>query len=266
MTSRALRFGQMFVLFCAAQAWVLARTTSGKGWLAYALLMTACSAATFGATFGGRYVRHAFAMTFVAVVVLAAWRFPLTANHLFLQCIVALAIAVTRIDDEDESGALVVALRRILIAVFFWSGAQKIVHGAYFDGSFLCWNLVKGTHDAWRTIANVVLPAADLANAARAHATNECRFVTPFGLVLSNFVYVSEIACAAVLLHPRARERGALVVALVLVAIEIAMSEWVFAAFAANLLLLFAAPRWAVRARPLFFGWAILVALFSGRP
>ena len=262
MPSRALRFGQIFALFCAAQAWVLARTTSGKGWLAYAVLMTACCAATFG----GRYWRHAFVVTFGAVVLLAAWRFPLTANHLFLQCVLALALAVTRIDDEDETTTLVVALRRILIAVFFWSGVQKIVHGAYFDGSFLCWNIAKGTHDAWRWIANVLLPAADLANASRALATNECRFVTTFGLVLSNFVYVSEIACAAVLSFPRIRERGAIVVALVLVAIEIAMSEWVFAAFAANLLLLFAKPQWSLRARPLFFGWAILIALFSGRP
>lgn len=265
MTSRALRFGQIFVLFCAAQAWVLARTTSGKAWLAYAVLMTACAAATFG-SFGGRYVRQAFAVTFAAVVMLAAWRFPLTANHLFLQCFIALAVAVTRIDDDDESTTLVMALRRILIGVFFWSGAQKILHGAYFDGSFLCWNIAKGTHDAWRWIANLMLPAVDLANVARAQATNECRFVSPFGLVLSNFVYVSEIACAAVLLHPRARQRGALVVASVLVTIEIAMSEWVFAAFAANLLLLFARPKWSMRARPVFVGWAILVALFWDRP
>lgn len=264
MTQRALRFGQIFVLFCAAQAWVLART-SGKAWLAYAVLMTACAAATFG-SFGGRYVRHAFGVTFAAVVMLAAWRFPLTANHIFLQCIIALAVMVTRMDDEDECTTLVMALRRILIGVFFWSGVQKIVHGAYFDGSFLCWNIAKGTHDAWRWVANVMLPAADLANAARAEPTNECRFVSPFALVLSNVVYVSEIACAAVLLHPRGRQRGALVVAFVLVAIEIAMNEWVFAAFAANLLLLFARPKWALRARPVFVGWAILLALFWGRP
>lgn len=256
------RFAQTFVLFCAAQAWVLARTSSGKGWFAYAIVVSACLVATFD----GRFIRHGLAVTFGCLVVLAAWRFPLTANHLFLQCFIALLLAVTRFDDADAENALLGALRKILIGVFFWSGAQKILHGAYFDGSFLCWNLVKGTHEAWRLVASLVLPAEELANVARAHATKECRFVTPFGLLLSHSVYVSEIACAAVLAHPRTRARGALVVALVLVGIEIVMSEWVFAAFAANLLLLFAAPEWSRRARPVFIGWAILVASMSGRP
>lgn len=261
----ARRFAQTFVLFCAAQAWVLART-SGRGWIVYAVLVTAC----FVGTYSERFVRRALAATLLCVVALAAWRFPLTANHLYLQGFIALLLAVTSFDDDDDDDdgarALAGALRKILIGVFFWSGVQKIVHRAYFDGSFLCWNVVKGTHDAWRTVANVLLPAEELANVARAHATNECRFATPFGLLLANAVYVSEIACAALLLHPRTRARGAIVVAVVLVAIEIAMSEWVFAAFAANLLLLFAAPRWSLRARPVFLVWAMLIASFSGRP
>lgn len=256
------RFAQIFVLFCAAQGWVLARTTAGPLSFAYAVLVTAC----LGGIFVPRFFRLTLGTTLACVVALAAWRFPLTANHLFLQCFVAMLLAVTSFDDEGETRLLVSSLRAITIGVFFWSGAQKIVHGAYFDGSFLCWNLVKGTHDAWKWIAKIILPSEDLANVARAHATNECRFVTPFGVVLSNFVYVSELACAAILAHPRIRARGALVVALVLVAIEIAMSEWVFAAFATNLLLLFAAPVWSRRAWPVFFGWAIFVALLSGRP
>jgi uncharacterized membrane protein YhhN len=263
MTSEVTRrFAQTFVLFCAAQAWVLVRTSDGRGWLVYAALVTACVAGTLIP----RLVRPALALTFGCVVFLAAARFPRTANHLYLQCFVALVLTLTNLDDDDQRTALVVALRRIVIAVFFWSGVQKIVHGAYVDGSFLCWNLVKGTHDAWRSIAHVVLPAEELANVARAQATNECRFVTPFGLALANSVYVSEIACAAVLAHPRTRERGAIVVGFVLMGIEVAMSEWVFAAFAANLLLLCAAPQWSRRARPLFIAWAILVALLSGRP
>jgi hypothetical protein len=262
VTDLARRFAQTFVLFCAAQAWVLARTTAGRGWLAYAVFVSACLAGAFDR----RFFRAALASTFGAVVLLAAWRFPLTANHLYLQCFVALLLVVTSFDDDSQTTALVSALQKVLIGVFFWSGAQKIVYGAYFDGSFLCWNLVKGTHDAWKWVANVVLPAQELGNVARAHVTNECRFVTPFALVLSNSVYVSELVCAAVLLHPRARARGAIAVAVVLVAIEIVMSEWVFAAFAANLLLLFAAPRWSERARPVFIGWAIMVALLSGRP
>ena len=257
----ALRFGQTFVLFCAAQAWVLART-SGAVWIGYAVVVTACLAATFVP----RFFRIALVATFTCVVILAAWRFPLTANHLFLQCFIAFLLAATSFDDDDEKRLLVSALRAILIGVFFWSGAQKIVHGAYFDGSFLCWNLVKGTHDAWKWVATLVLPAEELANVARARVIGECRFVTPLGIVLSNLVYVSELACAAVLLHPRVRARGALVVALVLVAIEVAMSEWVFAAFAANLLLSFATPGWSKRARPVFVAWALLVAFLSGRP
>lgn len=257
----ARRFAQTFVLFCAAQACVLART-SGKGWFAYAAVVTTC----FAGTLDRRFFRAALVATLACVVGLAAWRFPLTANHLFLQCFIALLLAVTSFDDEDQTSDVLAALRKILVAVFFWSGAQKILHGAYFDGSFLCFNLAKGTHEAWRFIAKLVLPAEDLANVARMATTGECRFVTPFGLLLSSSVYVSEIACAAVLLHPRARARGAIVVAFVLVAIEVAMSEWVFAAFAANLLLLFASPRWSLRARPVFVGWAILVALMSGRP
>lgn len=241
---------------------MLARTTSGAFWFAYAAFVSACLAGTFDR----RLFRYALALTFGAIVVLASWRFPQTANHLYLQGFIALLVALTRFGDEDEERALVSALRTVLIAVFFWSGVQKIVHGAYFDGSFLCWNLVKGTHDAWRWVANIVLSAEELANVARAQTTNECRFVTPVGLMIANSVYVFELVCAALLAHSRVRERGAVVAALVLVGIEIAMAEWIFAAFVANLLLLFAAPSWSKRARPLFFGWAIFVALLSARP
>src|SRR5688572_6895460 len=108
------RFAQTFVLFCAAQAWVLART-SGKVWLAYAVFVTAC----FAGTFDRRFFRAALASTFGGIVAVAAWRFPLTANHLYLQGFIALLLAVTSFDDERETRVCVTALRTILIGVFF---------------------------------------------------------------------------------------------------------------------------------------------------
>ncbi len=92
----ARRFGQAFVLFCAAQAWVLVWTTSGTFWLAYAAFVSACVAATFGR----RSFRYALAATLGCVLTLAASRFPQTANHLYLQCFIALLLAVTSFDDE----------------------------------------------------------------------------------------------------------------------------------------------------------------------
>lgn len=259
-------FAQVFVLLCAAQAWVMVRVVPGRSWVGYAVLLTGCAVATFVPAF----FRFARVATFGGLLTLAAARFPQTANHLFLQCVIALLLSATRLHEEEEARVLLGALRSLFIGVLFWSGVQKVVHGAYFDGSFLCWNLVRGTHATWRRVAELALPADELANVASARVTGAYRFVSAVGLAASNAVWLTEIACAALLVHPRTRVVGAIAALAVLAGIEVAMSEWVFAAFAANLLVLFTPSRWSTRAtrlvRPVFLGWAVLLVFLAGRP
>lgn len=149
--------------------------------------------------------RWPFFVAYAAVVPLFVWRrplalwalvalsaaqclatFPRTANHAFL-AVFALALLALR----EEAGWLTLAA-----IAFSWGGAQKLVHGLWFDGQVLGWLI------AHRTDVSAQLRPF-ISDETAAHLTAG-RYVLPgVWLAISNAVWVTELAAPAVLLSRR---------------------------------------------------------------
>ncbi|MGV3622880.1 MAG: hypothetical protein ACO1OB_18825 [Archangium sp.] len=154
--------------------------------------------------------------------------FPRTGNHLFLGVVVSLLIALS--DRDDDS------LLAVVLLSFVWSGVHKVVHGLWFRGETLAWLMVSRAD-----IAAVLRPflsdgdAARLASLSRVNEGSGPFVLGGFWLVVSNVVWLGELAMGALWL-PKLR-RFARPVALVSVwAVQLVAHEWEFALLLTNML------------------------------
>jgi len=187
----------------------------------------------------GRWRRPAF----VGFTLLQAWYvwtyFPLTGNHRYLELAAAGLFAFLDDRKDDERRLLLRALQWTFIIVLFYGGVQKLVHGYYFQGQFLSYSLWRvGFHAA----LGPLLPAHEferLTSYAAAVGDGPYIVASPAFLVLSNAVWIVEIALA-VLLCLRATRPFAWVAGLVfVVAMEIVAREFMFGIEIACAMLLF---------------------------
>jgi hypothetical protein len=196
--------------------------------------------------------------------------FPTTANHTFLAALSLGLFALLDPDRDDDAGLLIRSLRWVTVIVFFWAGTQKALHGLYFRGEFLAWMVAHGSAH-WADVFGWLLPAEELARLSRLP-----RFVPGAGpfrtdallfVLAANAVWVAEIALSAGMLWRRTRVAAALAAIALVVTIQLAPNEWMFALLYAQLLLLFVPGEWNRRLLPAFVAaYAYLLVALAGGP
>jgi hypothetical protein len=165
--------------------------------------------------------------------------FPTCSNHLFLEFFVVSFFYLLH-RTEDEQKAFVAACRWLVIFVMGFSGLQKLAYTTYFDGSFLASQI---STERFGSFLGIVLPADEI---ARLRSANTSQPPGPFffssmvGLLMSNAVWILEIAVGALLLIPKAQRVAVVGAVISLAGIELAAREFMFGIFATNLLMFFA--------------------------
>ena len=191
-------------------------------------------------------------------------QFPHAGNHRYLEAVLAFYLAVLDPRRPDDARLALCSLRWTVVVVLFYSGAQKLIHGYWFDGQFLA-------HAMWRdgfatAFSGWLAPddAARLATYGGEPGDGPYRLGGLLLPLVSNAVWISELALS-VLLVPRRTRRVAWVVAVAfMVAVEVVARELMFGIEFACALLLFAYPdrvRRAVLPVAVLLGLLVLVRL-----
>lgn len=133
---------------------------------------------------------------------LASW--PTTSNHAFYGAFVALALAVLR----PEPALATAYLRSTVLLVTFGAGLQKALHGTWWRGSFLAWELA---HDRFVGTLGRLLSDAELARLRSSRGARE-GFVLSFGplLGIAWAVVIGELVLPLLALVRRTRSVAAI--------------------------------------------------------
>ncbi len=196
--------------------------------------------------------------------------FPFTPNHTFLAwlCLAVFAALDPRVPEEDALALC--ALRWLAVMMFFWAGVQKASYGLYFGGEFLTWMIAHGG-ERWSEVFGLVVSAAELtkleAYARYSAEAGPYRAASLALVLLSNGVWLGEIALAFGMLWRRTRTLAALGAIGVTFALQLAPREFMFALLYAQLLLLFVPGEWNRRLLAvLLASYAYLLAALLGAP
>lgn len=165
--------------------------------------------------------------------------FPQAGNHAYLELILCALLAALDPRVEEERRLLLRSVGWMACVILFWSGVQKLAHGYYFRGEQLSYSV---WIESFRPILALLVPAEDLTRLAsytREVGDGPYRVASPLFALVSNAVYVAEIALAGTLLVQRLRPYAVAATLAFLTLVEIAAREVFFGLLFANALLLF---------------------------
>jgi len=236
-----LRWLRSFLLLhVAARNFILLPTIRAEEpiwvyWVSMALIV--CSAVAMVPS-APRFVTWG-AAAFAAVHV--AGTLPQTANHTFIE---ALCLGFVALLDQNVSGErdlLLKALRWMTLIFFFYSGLQKVMHGYYFDGQFL--SFVTAEQENFSLVFRHIIPAAELVRLKSLSATElgmgPYRAESALVVLISNAVYLFELAIPVLLLRTKTRTAAAVMAMVFVVGIELGARELFFGTLTISLLTLF---------------------------
>lgn len=260
---RVLDFQRILLLYGAVRSlvWVAIAPRDGLLLLGAALVFVVAAGLALR---GGRGTFPA-RLALPAVLAQVAFRFPHTANHLFLEavCIAVLALLPRR-SERDEAPLALAALRLVTALVLFHTGFQKLVYGLYFQGEFLAF--MAATQERFGRVFQFFLPDAELARLEaldrKETGAGPYRVAAPAFVLASNLVWMAELTLPALLAWPPTRVLATLAGIALMLGIQVAALELGFALLFVNLLLLFLPGRWNARLFP-FFAAFLLYGLLS---
>ncbi|MFT5050563.1 MAG: hypothetical protein ACI8QZ_001965 [Chlamydiales bacterium] len=188
---------------------------------------------------------------------------PDTANHVFLEFVLFLLLAMLDPGKEPEAKLLMRGLRWYIAIFFVYAGIQKVIYGYYFDGQFLAY--MAATEDRFTLVFQHLIPAPEL---ERLQAFNEAvladgrhqpatdagpyRVDAPLFVVMSNLVWMYEIVAPILLMFRRTRAAAALSIIAFVLLIELGAREITFGMLMTNLALLYLWGPWIKRLFPAF--------------
>ncbi len=247
-------------------------------------ILAACATVALGLSLFRRTERFAApAGALIVGFAILRW-FPNIANHTFLLFLALLTLSFWDARVGAERELALATLRWITALVLFATGLQKLLHGTYFHGEFLAFNIAHG--ERFTSLFAWVLPADELqrlkalgvaagglapADGFRAFETlppapgsGPYRFASLPALAMSNLVWIFELCAPAFLLWRRTRGAAAIAVVVFLAAVESGAYEIMFGVLFVNLMLLFGRANWVGRLFPAFaafYGYLIGVHL-----
>ncbi len=260
--SKFFWFRRYVLLHLAVEAWFrytleLPRQASD---FSFALLYTLCLALGWWR----RWTRSAGEICLIVVLAQIAWWFPHTANHLYLEGLIVLVVALFDPERPAECTAALRGLRWLPLLVLFYSGVKKLVYGFYFDASFF--GQMISIDRRFLGFFRPLLEADELKRLARlgwpaAAGAGPYRIDSLPIQLMSNLVWACEILFSLGLLLPKLRRAAAVGCVLLVIGIEIAAREVFFGALFINLLLLYAARDLNRRLFPLFVAFLLWMTL-----
>lgn len=165
---------------------------------------------------------------------------PAVPNHVHLELGCVALFAVLDVDDEADRGLLLASLRWVAVVVFFAAGLQKVLYGTYFHGELLCWMIAQ--RPPFAELFGWLLPAGELARLTAldgaSPGSGPYRTGAPVLLLLSNAVWMTELALPPLMLWRRTRVPATLAAALFVLAIQLGARETLFALLFSQLCLL----------------------------
>ncbi len=190
-----------------------------------------------------RYERWASRVAVPAVFAQLLATLPLTPNHFFLELYAVTILACTDGSARDDGLALA-GVRWLTAIVLFLTGCQKLAYGHYLHGDFLAFMVGRG--DRFADLFAWVLPPSEVVRLAsydpfRGGSGPYRVTAAPF-VLMSNAVWLAELALPVGLLVPRTRTLAALGALAFVAAIQLGARELGFALLFMNLLALFAPP------------------------
>jgi hypothetical protein len=234
------------LLHVAARSSLVLVSQAGKYERWYLLIAPVLILCCLGGLLFPRYTLWATRIALVLSGMQIVEDLPLSANHAFLEFLVLGLLSLLDESRDDERLLLLQALRWLTLIFFFYTGFQKLLYGRYFDGQFLAY--ATATQDHFAKMFQHMMSADEFAR-LRLHRVAKIgagpyRVDSIFFLLVSNGVYLFEMAAGALLLVPRLRRIVAVASILFVIAIEIGAREFVFGALMINLLFVFLPGRW----------------------
>ena len=229
--SALLAFQRILALVIATEYW----TKTLRDWaLLDAADVTALPLATIlsAAVFFQPTRRAAFAGLALLQLWWIARYFPLAGNHRYLEMIFALFFCLLDSRRAEDRGLQLRAVRTMVVVVLFYAGLQKFAWGYWSDAELLTLLMKR------EPFASMLAPFEG----------------TPL-ILLSNFVWFSEIGLASLLLFPRTRRFAWPAAIAMVVAVEVVARELMFGVEFCAALTLFAA-------RDMLSRWVIPAGLF----
>jgi hypothetical protein len=238
----ALRtFEEYFVAHIVLREWLEA-SDALKG----AVLLSALGTTTLGLLWLVPRLKNACRTTIaIGLLMKTALHFPVAANHLYLEAIVAMFIAITPADMRPRR-ALLSSLQLLTALVLWHSGMQKILYGTYAYGSYVAFRVTDRGFGELMSVFAADGEVTALQAMIKAGRDGPYLFHSWLPRVVSNLVYGAEIALSISLLVARTRP-AAVAAGIVFVAcIEAIAFEFAFGLLMINLLALFASRRLSV--------------------
>ena len=191
--------------------------------------------------------------------------FPAAGNHAYLEVYFCALAAMIDLREEREQVLYLRAVRWMVVVILFFSGVQKVVHGYYFGGEHLAFSL---WIESFRPVLRPLMSAEEF---QRILAYSQQVGDGPYRvdsiplLLISNAVWMLEIALAPLLLVRRTRLLAVLLAMGLLLAIELGARELFFGMVFVNAILFFAPARWHERAMiPLIVFCGVLLLMAVG--
>ena len=240
----------------------------GEGWR---LVMATVLGACFLASLSSRLKLSAARLALLMLIFKLSRVFPSCANHFYLEVLSVALISIGYRPDTTGKGdgyqelrSLSQSFRWTLIIMFFWSGVRKLGQGTYANGSFLA-STIRQEGSPARDFFQVILPNDEFTRLVNTEFPGPFLFDSPFPVVLSNAVYLVEIAIPVLLLTQRFRTIGFWLTFGSIVAIEVVARELMFGGLFVLLLLFFTEGKLASRLLPVFAAYyAILFLITAG--
>jgi hypothetical protein len=260
-SERITHFRRFLLLYGAVRSWlwVMFSTHDAAILLLPASMLTVATALAFRPRASVWAARIALPAVFFQVV----WRFPFTANHLYLELVCVFLLAIVRSSSRGDDEALVVeGLRWTAALVLFHTGLQKVFYGSYFRGEFLAFMI--GAEERFARIFQLLLSSDEVARLTsldrKQTGAGPYRVDHALFVFASNAVWLAEMSLPPLMIAQRTRVFGALGGLALMAGIQVAALEMGFALLFVNLLLLFLPVRLArllLPASALVFAWAL---------
>ncbi|MCB9625588.1 MAG: hypothetical protein H6723_19900 [Sandaracinus sp.] len=168
------------------------------GWGAASVRAVAVVALFVAVGLPRRWDRHVSVVLALGAGWAVAATFPTTSNHGFYAALLSLASVVLR----DEPRRAVEYLRATVLLVTFGAGAQKLLHGTWWRGSFVAWELAHG-----RFVGTIgrLLSAEELARLSSMREGREGFVLAGKALALVRAVMLGELLLPMLACVPRLR-------------------------------------------------------------
>jgi hypothetical protein len=201
----------------------------------------------------------------LAAVIVMALRFsqtwPTQPNHYGLFTLALFLLAVLDLEKEDEQALGLQAVRWLTVITLFFTGAQKLLYGTYFHGEFMAWKIAIDEHFAkpFRYLLTETEYSRLRALDGMRFGSGEYRPDSLILVVISNLVYVFELAVPVFLLLGKTRIPALVASVIFIFVVESAAREYFFGVGFVALLLTFASRDWIRYLIPIF----LLCALYA---